>query len=177
MLYLSAHQAIQHGNVQPRLIWLYDIYLVLKAKVGDLDWQIMFSKAKKLGWEAALDYVLVQIKDQFDVRLPESYDKISEVNSARSLKQINDPGINIAQTRVLLNIHKLRNFSWKVQFLFLLSIVFPSPSHMIKHYDLKLKLLWPLYYPYRWIDILFDIVRSFSKLISAKSNLTRNRDL
>src|SRR3989304_6451529 len=54
LLYLSAHAMLQHGGASARMIWFYDIHLLLSRWGGRVRWSEALEQARVLQWDAAL---------------------------------------------------------------------------------------------------------------------------
>ena len=83
ILYLSLH-ALKH-DVE-RLIWLVDIKSLLGDWKGS-DWQALTDRAKELGQEKTISYVLFLLHDLLDFQLPMEAGKFLETERLSSLEK------------------------------------------------------------------------------------------
>lgn len=137
LLYLSAHLILQHGG-RPRLIWLYDLHLLLTAQAASLDWPALFQRAEELGWEAPLAAALSLVQECLGSPLPAA----CELLCART-----DPlvpmGFPEFQAWSRAALHSLP-FSLRMRFL--KSLLFPKKAYMLWRYQPQPAWLWPFYY-------------------------------
>jgi len=155
ILYISAHQALQHGLADARLIWFYDVYALLKAE-KTIDWEILIACAQETGWGASLRVVLSGVSMCFDYPVPEIVIQELRATASRDETLVQQKASNrLLRTEsawqvvsALKGISKLR---------LLLAYLFPSPARMRYRYNPRPAWLWPLYYLYRWGDITVDL--------------------
>lgn len=70
VLYLAAHLMIQHGLPQARLIWIYDIHLLLQRCGSRIDWDELVERARAYSWTAAVHAALCLAQQCFDSTIP-----------------------------------------------------------------------------------------------------------
>ena len=71
-----------------------------------------------------------------------------------------EPGI---ETRWQNVWRKLRVHGWQTQVRWLLWLIFPAPAYIRWRYRPDPVWIWPLFYPYRWSDILRDGLLTFRR--------------
>ncbi len=54
LLYACAHMMIQHGPAEARLIWFYDLDLLLRSSLEGFAWDEVIQQSRRLHWDAAL---------------------------------------------------------------------------------------------------------------------------
>jgi len=62
LLYLAAHLFLKHRGASGRLLWLYDLHLLLRDCREVLDWDAVLSKADEFGWTSALYGALLAVQ-------------------------------------------------------------------------------------------------------------------
>jgi len=158
VLYLSSHALQQHGMAQMPLIWIYDIYLILREKAADIDWQELFDVAKVFQWEASLFYACKLAEEYFSLGLPTpmlqwiSHDisKLSGIDTVRVLMN-KDVTRSMRVIQFFSKLPPLRRFQYSIR------LLFPSIKYMRKHYGISNNVYLPFTYLYRWYDITRDI--------------------
>ncbi len=160
LLHLAIH-VVHHGGRRAHLLWYHDIYLLWLWRGAEIDWRDALAQARLLGWEAALHSVLTNLTTMFDVSLPPelmdwlSGDQTQMVGFA-SLRNLSAPD----PTRTRSVIESLRHRSWDQRRRFLLCVLAPHPAFLRARYPLSPAWAWPLLYPYRWLDLALDILRT-----------------
>ncbi len=126
VLYLSLH-ALKH-DVE-RLIWLADIKSLL-ADWKTSDWEALKDRARELGQEKTLSYILYLLQEVFDYELPSEARRILERNrlrflEARILRQrAYKDSLPVWASLVLFSSGK----AFHKRFLFVLETLFPRPE-------------------------------------------------
>lgn len=69
LLYLCWHYRF-HGFT--RLIWLYDLVVMVRVSRMELDWAALVSRAREINLATTLYYCLLWCRDLFDVAIPDS---------------------------------------------------------------------------------------------------------
>lgn len=159
LLYLSAHQMLQHGGELASLQWLLDIHRLIQYKGDGIDWRVLADQAILFGWAGALEAALSQVHEIFDSRLPDGL--LAGLNYQKSS---NDALVHLksepAPTHILEEWKKLRSLSWKGRILLFLALTFPSPAYIHWRYNPHPSWIWPIFYGYRWIVIACDGIRT-----------------
>jgi hypothetical protein len=163
LLYSSAHLALQHGLAFSRLVWLYDVHLLVNAYRDRLDWEDLVNQAKTLGWESALSAALGEVQNRFGTSLPEA--GLVRLNSDAS------KDTRLVQRKATTDslyehfVMKVSSLDRNARMKFILAGLFPSPAYIRARYHPRPVWIWMLYYPYRWLSILFNLVRMILKRI------------
>ena len=167
--YISAHQALQHGLADARLIWFYDVYALLgRAALLNAheqpDWEALASLAAQNEWSASLRATLSGVVACFDVPVRYSLLAASPKTPSRDETLVQrKAGDGLRRTeRVWQVISSLRGSS-KIKLV--LAFLFPSPERMRYRYQPNPAWLWSLYYPYRWFDFLSDLTQTLVKKV------------
>lgn len=154
LLYLAAHLMLQHGGAQARLLWFYDIHLLVSQWKSRLDWDELLDRACQFRWAAALHAALQGAQNRFATSLPNGFlDTLAEATDHQA-RQLVERKAGTVQTRATTTWDKLTSMGWSTRVYLARSIVFPSSAYLRLRYKPHPAWLWPLYYPYRWFDIL-----------------------
>ncbi len=164
LVYLSAHQMLQHGGEHGSLIWLLDLHRLLVQNSEDINWQSLATQANLFAWNGALHTALTAVQDCFGTRLSMKIlstlsDQVGPNDALVALKAQQAP------TRILGEIKKLHSLNWHGRIHLFLALAFPSPSYMHWRYRPQPGWMWPLYYPLRWVDIIFDGLQTILQII------------
>lgn len=113
LLYLSAHQMLQHGESSINLRFLLDISLLLKNFEKEIEWNKLLKQSQVYDWSRALELTLNAVQECFQVEIPReilsTLNKISGKNdSIITLKQKTSSSILVKKYKVL------RSLNWKV---------------------------------------------------------------
>jgi hypothetical protein len=167
LLYLTAHLLQQHPGEGERLVWYYDLYLLLERQsaAGELDWMALLSQARLLGWDVLLDRALRALEERLAFPLPEGYlaarHALPPLEAGRA--QAIPPAGERKPTRTRLVWRGLQAQPLPRRVRLLWDLFFPEPAYLRWRYRPSPAWLWPLYYPYRWFDILRDSIHTLVK--------------
>ena len=155
LLYLSAHAMLQHGGASARMIWFYDIHLLISRWGGRIRWSEALGQARVFHWDAALAAALERSRALFRTPLPPGLLEELEVEpserGAREVRRRRDPN----RSRADVVWSELRSVGIGRGFLWALGILFPRPEYMRWRYP-KAGRFWPAFYPIRWARVLRD---------------------
>ena len=70
-LYVAAHNLLQHGAAESRLIWFYDLHLLVTQAGKDIEWEIVISQAQKFGWLSAFQLAGTRLRQWFQTPIPD----------------------------------------------------------------------------------------------------------
>jgi hypothetical protein len=153
LLYLSAHLTMQHGETTPRLIWFYDLHLLILKYNSELDWTKVLGLSRKLGWETALAEALLGSLHFFATEMP--------VEVLTSLYTIIQKGDQIkANFFPRWMLASLMSLGWKARLRITWSLIFPAPAYMRWRYQPDPEWLWPVMYPLRWVELVQSSLNS-----------------
>lgn len=169
LLYLMGHLYYKHGGELSQALWMYDIHLLILKASDSIQWDMLFKKADELGWSAALERILAQVQARFGTQLPVS---LSFGKNAQARPGVRPPlrqtGLPAEPKRNTWNY--LSSLRWQARLRVLRFLIFPSPAHMRWRYQPKPAWLWPLFYPYRWSQMLKDTWRLLVSSLSANAS-------
>ncbi len=154
LLYLCWHY---RSHVFGRLIWLYDIALLLLHYADQLDWALVRQLARERGLMATVYYSARWCQQLFHITLPEEArveQFIPPVFIQRLISRLVGDNLTSVLRKTAQRERKLLQYlmvdSLGVLCLTGLRIVFPSPTHLgrlhMEHSRLPVHLFW-LYYP------------------------------
>ena len=164
LLYLAAHLMLQHGGAQARLLWEYDIHLLLTPCERRLDWEELRRRAREFRWASALRAALARTHESFRTPLPEGFLRDLEEDEdhrSRSLVQRKEHPV---QTRATATWSYLRTLNWRTRLQRALSALWPTPAYVRWRYRPRPEWLWPLCYPYRWLLFACDSAVTLARL-------------
>jgi hypothetical protein len=148
---------LQHGGGQMRLIWLYDIHLLITHHAERLDWAELVQQAHRFRWAPALHAALQATQDIFGTALPPdvfaNLAAMHDPQAARAVQRLSRP----ISSRTAFFWNELVTLNWAARYALIRAYLFPTPAYLRWRYQTRLPdWLWPLYYPYRWFDLAQD---------------------
>lgn len=153
LLYLAAHLVLQHGAGQARLIWLYDLHLLVTQHGARISWPETIAQARHFRWTDALHTALQAARDYFGTPLPEDLlPAIQERTSDRAPAEFARRKASAAPTATIGEWLKLQSLEPRARIQFIASLLCPSPKYIRWRYRPR-PALWPLCYPYHWLRI------------------------
>ncbi len=155
LLYSAAHIALQHGLSHARLLWFYDLHLLLTRAEEHLDWDDLVARACEFRWAAALQQALQTTQDYFGTALPpaviSALAAADDPEAARMVQRLS----STMPDRVHAFWNELAGLSRAEQFRRIRATLFPALGYLRWCYALPLPgWLWPCYYVYRWFDLI-----------------------
>lgn len=143
LLYLSAHLFLKHQGKSDRLLWLYDIALLMNRRVWDIDWPAVWKQAEALHWGGAVSIATDQAQHELGAILPLGAmgELVAEPRPVREFRNMSQAERSVANLQKLSLDGRLRA-AW--------AALFPSREHMLRRYQPKPAWLWPLCYPLKW---------------------------
>ncbi len=154
LLYLAAHLVLQHSGVESRLLWYYDLHLMIRRFQAEIDWDALAERARSFGWGTATRLALSGAQKRFGTRVPEGFwERIGNERDGRTLSLIDHKAAgNLSQPQRDWN--RLSYLNPVARLRTAVALTFPSPTYMRWRYSPRPPWLWPLYYPYRWSKML-----------------------
>lgn len=154
LVHLSGHYALHHS--EPRLIWLYDLALVLVQWRDQLDWHEIGRVAHSFGLVRALQLALQDAADIWNIPLPsEAIALLNSNNSSRYERFM----FSLARSRK-------RPARWIADGMALdgghywLAHLVPSREYMQRHYKIRHAALLPFWYAVRLVSGGYKSVRA-----------------
>jgi len=176
LLYLCAHLMLQHGEARSALRWFYDIYLLVEREGQRIQWEEVVGRARQSRWAPAVHAALVGAQQRFadqsgdagKVWLPSGVLEALAGVSDRQASRLVARRANSLQTRATGVAAVVSSLSPAARLRLLLAVAIPSPAYMRWRYQLRPSWLWPLCYPYRWLDILREGLNTLWKIASSR---------
>ena len=164
LLYLPAHLITHHNGQQLRLIWLYDLVLLLEQP-ADLNWAEVLAAARNLKWEYALLKTIQQVGDVFKITPPVGLlQALNEPLEVR-LSQLEEGRLRLPDTRSAQAITLLLELDWPGRLRFLWGVMFPKPEFVLIEFHSEDKLKLPWFYFLRWARQLRDLTQTAVKML------------
>jgi hypothetical protein len=159
LIYLSAHAVLQHGTGKALLIWFYDLDLLIRRSAQDISASELWAAASALGLQGALFAALQRCQELWQTPIPPDWLAKVPVDLG-GMDEILAARQNRPRTRFEQERFKLQGLSWPGRLRLLAALIFPGPAYMRWRYQPHPAWLWPLYYIYRWGDVLGDVVKT-----------------
>lgn len=145
------------------LIWLYDVAVVLHYYASDIDWEQVFERALDSRLVMALQRVMWQVSKELQApvspvvveRLQNLKPSTKEVRAVRWLGDVTRSMDHYA----LGTLMSLPDWPTRVSYLWS-KLLFPAPGFMRCRYNIPNSWLIPLYYPYRWLLGVWELLGS-----------------
>ena len=173
LLYLAAHLMLQHGGARARLLWEYDIHLLVTQCERRLDWEELRRRARELRWAPALRAALARLHENFRTPLPDGFLQALEADGDRRSQRLVESKEHPVQTRATATWNYLRSLDWHTRLQRVRSSLWPTPAYLRWRYRPRPKWLWPLCYPYRWALFALESVRTVARLVWGRFGCTR----
>lgn len=168
LLYSATHAMMQHGGGSIPMIWLYDMHLMLTLQSDRLDWELLLARAGETGWSAGLLAALKRIRRDFGSPVPSHVlESLVRQTDPKTLALV-ERKITPTKTRSQAEWNRMASLSIAGKGRMALAMLFPSKLYMRRRYDPKPAWLLPLYYPYRWLDVVRDGLLTLSKNITSR---------
>ncbi len=167
VLYLAAHLALQHGGAGARLIWLYDLHLLLTQKDAHIDWTLLIEQARRLRWAAGIAAALDAVQRVFSTPIPNGICAVLDAAAARDDRQFVQQKITGASVTVTLEWLNVLALPARARMHFLLDVCFPRPAYIRWRYALDAARLWPLGYMRHWRYLAHKSVRLMQERVRA----------
>ena len=158
LLLACFHRAGHFSHSGDRLIWLYDIHLLVVA-LDEYQFNLFYQKAKKMEIATICSDAILTAQDWFNTSLTEAMlERLKKLPASEPstayLTTGRQAGIKI---HALLDLKDLSSLSEKLHYLY--QKVFPPVNYMLWRYDTKRKYLLPFLYLYRLIYGVYIFVR------------------
>ncbi len=158
LLLACFHRAVHFSHEGDRLIWLYDIHLLMNA-LDEHEFDLFYQKAKKIEIVTICADAILTAQDWFSTSITESRMKrlitLPEIEASTVyLTSGRQVGI---KNHALLELKELSSMRDKFHYLF--EKIFPPVNYMLWRYDTKRIYLLPFLYLYRLIYGIYIFVR------------------
>lgn len=159
LLYLAAHLMLQHGAAQSRLIWFYDLHLLITQTGDRIDWRVLVDQARAFRWSAALHAALLGTHTRFGTPLPAHVLHELESTDDQQAATFVQEKAAAAPDALVNEWVKLRSLDRRARWRFVASVICPNPTYIRWRYQPRPASIWPLFYPCHWLRVVVDGVR------------------
>lgn len=165
LLFLCAHLALKHflykhGDDCTNLRWYYDLHLLINKHREQIDWDEVLRCGQEFHWTFGLQEALKGTQTLFETQIParfmERLSKLHDPVAERLQKRVQ----NRKKTRTNTSLDDYALMSPRPRLWLLTALIVPSKTYLIDRYHPKPQILWPFCYPYRWMVISFDLVKT-----------------
>jgi hypothetical protein len=173
LLYLAAHLMLHHGGAEARLIWFYDVHLMVEREGDGLDWDELVRRASQFRWAPALAAALRGARDRFGTRLPDGLlEELAVAGNGQTAWLVRRRAAPL-QTRATAVFAKVASLDWPARLRLMRAMLAPSAAYVRWRYKPRPPWLWPLCYPYRWADIAWEGATTLYRAITERDNHDR----
>ena len=167
LLYSVGHLLLQHGVKQARLLWFFDIQILLSKHMQTLNWQSLLKEANELHWTAALLTALALVEQLFSTSLRDTpaYDLLRQVRRSPDNDSLFPGRMLRTRTKATDVWSSLQMLDHGKRVRYALGMVFPNPDFMRWRYRPRPAWLWPLCYPYRFFMMIKAAIVTYSILV------------
>lgn len=159
LVHLCTHAGLHHQD-HLRLIWLYDIALLVKTRGNEIQWREAETFAQAAHFARPMRYVLDETRAWWGTILPTETEPLFRANPWDVNERIVYALTTAARThaRVLADVLNTRGARRKLDFV--RHYLFPNPKYMRERYAIRHEGLLPLYYARRLFESAFKFARS-----------------
>ena len=162
ILYLCNHQFLQHGDSSRKLLWIYDLDILITQNLDQINWEELIDKAIEFKWLQALQFGVLRSRKLFATPIPDYLIK-SHFETKPSGKGSERRWINKTSTKAAHDLHRFSALNTNNDRIrFAISIIFPKPDYMKWRYKFNPEWIWPAAYPYRWFRILHELMNTLN---------------
>lgn len=155
VIHLCVH--LLHRGDQVPFLWLYELDRLLREKQATMDWDQFVRVAHTMGQGLLVAQALSKVSEQCGTPLPPSIS--AQLVSSPHLSSL--PTIGLLLTRGQVNGREEFAALWALPALhsklrYVLGLLFPSPEFMLRRYRLSSYSMLMLYYPIRFVSLLWE---------------------
>ncbi len=170
LIYLCLHLRERHfEKARSRLIWWYDIYLILKNCMDDFDTAYFLETVVRYGAQKSVFEVLNTASQLLKTPLSGEIEKAIGGNTkCFTLEEvIPEPSEQIKYRKVfkdkdyLTDLREIKGFTKKMRIL--AGDIFPDSRYMVSYYGIENKALLPFYYMVRFKNVLSKGIKAASQ--------------
>ncbi|MCO6452358.1 MAG: nucleotidyltransferase family protein [Caldilineales bacterium] len=158
ILHLSGHVALHHVE-HAHLLWLHDLAEIITQ--AEIDWDSVLQHAVQYDLVLSLQFALNRVAAYWQTPIPASV-----------LAELNGLQVSSAESRILISRMDgprpvLQRFwldltgipDWPARLRYAWQNLFPNPIYMHQRYQIRLPLMLPILYPYRWVLGLTELLK------------------
>jgi hypothetical protein len=175
LLYLAAHLALQHGTAQSRLLWFYDIDLLVTLYGDRIDWDELLHRARELRWNLTLLTALTTTGERFGTAYPRGFLEAIAENANETASRVERFKPDLTYPRGSRIWHQMMCLAWRGRLSFAWNHFFPSRAYVRSRYPIRPRWLWPICYPYRWSVIAAEGIKALLHRVGRVFRASRKR--
>lgn len=157
-LFLSAHAYQQHGLQNVRLIWLLDLWYLLRHPA--YSYEKSLGLVEKLPWGTGYRLALENLQGAFDLAVPEEVLTRLEALRDEQMDRLVMALSGAELDRVSVHRSEIGFLNLRGRLRYSLSILFPPMEYLDQRYQFLPRSLWLLYYPVRWLDVVKNYLQA-----------------
>ena len=151
LLHLCGHLVLHHGGVD--LLWEHDIAEFVVLYGEEVDWSALLDRAVASNLVIPVKSLLPRIAVEDAVPIPPAVlERLQRLQPSRDEQRIaaklTAPQPGVAR-RFWIDVASMTGWHTRVGYAW--THLFPSAAYMRARYQVRHRLLLPLYYPYRWL--------------------------
>lgn len=166
LLYLAAHCMLQHGGAQRRLIWLYDLDLLVRVCAERIDWDEVLERAAHFRWAAAVHAALVETQRCFDTPLPPGLLAALAARADRRTSQFVQRKATTLPTSTMDEWLKISAQRGLVRWRMIGRLLLPTASYIRWRYASSGPWAVALSYGYHWLRIVWAVLVMLAQLLA-----------
>lgn len=165
LVHLGAHSALHHRG--QRLLWLYDIALLLTRQRDEILWDELLAATRTFGLAQAMQMTLTQVRDAWNVSIPvdvlQSLNALQPTFTERAVFVVTVA--RESHLRVTLDgLNTPGNLRTKLTYW--LQQIFPTRAYMQIRYNVQNPRLLPLYYLWRVMTGVYKTAQSAISVVA-----------
>lgn len=166
-LHLSTHLALHH--YEGRLIWSYDLALLLHRYSAAIDWHGLLAAAEQFGLAQPLFYALRQVVEFWQAPLPPALQSWMLTRRARPQERLAFAVARARERQARGLWDGLRLPGARAKARFFARHLFPSREFMRLRYGTQHAYLVPLYYGWRLVSGAYKLARSAKTIVDDRT--------
>lgn len=168
LLHLCIH--IFNHNISTRLLWLYDVALMILKHGESINWKLLEKRTRMLGVHRIVGLVLDHVGQTFDIPMPQNlvpWLELSRLGSTEKYFFAN--GLGLAIWRYSLRLRQIKGVKNKLEFV--LGKLFPSRDYFMRKYSVPDTKFTFFSYYYYFCHAFLDDVRSVLALVFKRDDM------
>ncbi len=163
LLYAAAHLMFQHSANSRILIWYYDVDRLARWSGGEAEWEFLLDAACTVKWVDALYNALLETQGRFATPIPDDFLTALKSRLDPAAQRLMAYKTKRTASRTLDNWRNLSTYPLSVRLKLAWALIFPKSGYIHYRYHPQPAWMWPLYYPYRWLDMAGDVLKTLFK--------------
>lgn len=158
-VHLAVHASLNHQNA-PRLIWLYDLALLVTRRANELDWDaaIAYTHASQLAY--SVHEILRQTIETWQLEFPTDLAAAFRPRNTRWSERIAFRLTGASQNQARVVTDALAAPRWRDKLGYAARHLVPDARYMQKRYHIQKRWQLPFYYARRLVESSWKLLRS-----------------